>query len=59
MDLGDFMCCEIFRQNLSFFYEILQIAEKVTKNGTFETCSNRTCNYKKQLEAPVSETTEE
>ena len=30
---------------------------KVNKNGTFETCSNRTCNYRKQIEE--SSTTEE
>ena len=31
------------------------LLKKVTKNGEFEVCSNRTCNYKKQIEAPVVE----
>ena len=31
--------------------------KKTTKNGVFETCSNRTCNYRKQIEE--SSTTEE
>ena len=26
------------------------LVKKVSKNGTFEVCSNRTCNYKKSLE---------
>ena len=28
------------------------LLKKVTKNGNFETCSNRTCNYRKQIETP-------
>ena len=32
--------------------------KKVNKNGTFETCSNRTCNYRKQIAEPVSEAEE-
>ena len=32
------------------------LVKKVTKNGTFESCSNRTCSYRKQLEtAPETE----
>ena len=34
------------------------LVKKVTKNGTFETCSNRTCSYRKQITEPVSETEE-
>jgi len=32
------------------------LLKKVTKNGTFETCSNRTCNYKKQMETQAEST---
>ena len=28
------------------------LLKKVTKNGTFESCSNRTCNYRKQISEP-------
>ena len=28
------------------------LLKKVNKNGTFEVCSNRTCNYKKQISEP-------
>ena len=28
------------------------LVKKVTKNGEFESCSNRTCNYKKQTNTP-------
>ncbi len=32
------------------------LLKKITKNGTFETCSNRTCNYRVQLaEAAIQE----
>ena len=31
------------------------LLKKVTKNEEFETCSNRTCNYKKQLATPSVE----
>ena len=31
---------------------------KVNKNGTFETCSNRTCNYRKQIAELVPEAEE-
>ena len=31
------------------------LLKKVTKNGDFEVCSNRTCNYKKQIENSISE----
>ena len=31
------------------------LLKKVTKNGEFEVCSGRTCNYKKQIEAQVAE----
>ena len=27
----------------------------VTKNGDFEVCSNRTCNYRKEIKPVVSE----
>ena len=27
------------------------LLKKITKNGEFEVCSNRTCNYKKSIEA--------
>ena len=30
------------------------LVKRVTKNGTFESCSNRTCTYKKQLETAES-----
>ena len=33
------------------------VVKKTTKNGIFETCSNRTCSYRKQIEE--SNTTEE
>ena len=31
------------------------LVKKVTKNGEFESCSNRTCNYKKQINTPQEE----
>ena len=31
------------------------LVKKVTKNGEFESCSNRTCNYKKQINIPQEE----
>ena len=34
------------------------LVKKVTKNGTFESCSNRTCSYKKQLETVTEENQE-
>lgn len=34
------------------------LVKKVTKNGTFESCSSRTCSYKKQLETVAEENQE-
>ena len=34
------------------------LVKKVTKNGTFENCSNRTCSYRKQIAEPISEAEE-
>ncbi len=34
------------------------LVKKVTKNGEFESCSSRTCNYRKQIENALSQTEE-
>ena len=34
------------------------LVKKVTKNGEFESCSNRTCNYRKEIKTENSETSE-
>jgi DNA topoisomerase-1 len=35
------------------------LVKKVTKNGTFESCSSRTCTYKKAIETPEKDGGEE